>query len=311
MSQAAAFGVALPRRRPRRSAEARQRRLLLLVFLAPGLAYLILMRIVPVFFTIWLSFNSWNLTEGDGPTFNGLHNYRDLLHDHAFLDAAARSGLFTVTATAIELVLGIAIALFVERKFIGRGALRAALLTPMILTPAVVGVIWLILFHDAVGPVNWLLGLVGIPPVGWLTTTQFAPLAVLLTDIWHWTPFMFLLVGAALQTIPRELFEAAAVDGARAMQTLRLITLPMIRDTILVAVVLRSMDAFELFAEPYVMTGGGPGQATETLSIRIYRTAFTFFQMGYAGAMIVTSIVVLAAFYAIYMRVTSLGGDAR
>jgi len=286
-----------------------QRRLLLLCFLAPGLAYLILIRILPVFFTIWLSFTEWNLTDDDGPSFIGLDNYRDILHDDAFLSAAGRTLLFTVTATAIELVLGIAIALFVEREFRGRGFVRAALLTPMILTPAVIGVIWLILFHQSVGPVNWLLSLAGLGPVGWLTSPAFAPLAVLITDIWHWTPFMFLLAGAAIQGIPAEVYEAAAMDGATRLQTAWRITLPMIRDTILVAIVLRSMDAFELFAEPYVMTGGGPGQATETLSIRIYRTAFTFFQMGYAGAMIVVSIVVLAALYAGYMRLTATGRE--
>ena len=107
------------------------------------------------------------------------------------------------------------------------------------------------------------------------------------------------------------MFEAARVDGASGLQTIRLITLPMIKDTVLTAIVLRSMDAFELFAEPYVMTGGGPGQATETLSIRIYKTAFTFFQMGYAGAMIVVSVVVLAAFYATYMRLTTTLQAAR
>lgn len=285
--------------------EAGQRRTLLLCFLLPGLSYLVIVRILPVFFTLWLSFTEWNLTEGEGPTFIGLDNYRDLMQDHAFLAAAARTGVFTVVATGVELVLGVAIALFIERDFRWRGGVRAALLTPMILTPAVIGVMWLVLFHQSVGPVNWLLGLVGIGPVGWLTHPAFAPLAILLTDVWHWTPFMFLLVGAAIQTIPSEVFEAARVDGASGLQTIRLITLPMIRDTVLTAVVLRSMDAFELFAEPYVMTGGGPGQVTETLSIRIYRTAFTFFQMGYAGAMIVVSVVVLAAFYATYMKLTA------
>jgi multiple sugar transport system permease protein len=179
---------------------------------------------------------------------------------------------------------------------------RAALLTPMVITPTIVGVIWYILFHDSAGPLNWMLDLLDLGPVRWLSDPAIAFMSLVLTDVWHWTPFMFLLLLSAMQGIPQELYESARMDGATRPQEVRYITLPMIRDTVLVAIVLRSMTAFEIFAEPFVMTGGGPNEATSTVSLYIYKAAFLFFKMGYAGAMVVVSIVLLSALYSIYLR---------
>ena len=280
----------------------RQQKLFLALFLFPGMLYLVLLRIVPALFTFYLSLTSWNLTKRGGPTFVGLQNYIDILSDQPFLDSIWRSLLFTVVATTIELVLGFLIAMFVYRDIMGRNVLRAALLTPMIITPSIVGVMWSILFQSEVGPLNWFLSLVGIAPIGWLTSPNMAMVSIIITDVWHWTPFMFLLCLSAMQMIPVDLYESAEVDGASSSQMLFHITLPMVRDTVVVAVILRSMEAFELFAEPFVMTGGGPGTATETVSVHIYKSAFMFFQMGYAGAMVVVSITILVAAYSLYWR---------
>lgn len=280
----------------------RQQKVFLALFLLPGMLYLVVMRIAPALFTFYLSLTSWDLTKRGGPVFIGLQNYVDILHDKPFLDSIGRSLLFTVVATTIELVLGFLIALFVNREIMGKNVLRAALLTPMVITPSIVGVIWTIMFQSEVGPLNWLLSLVGIGPVGWLTSPSMAMISLIITDVWHWTPFMFLLCLSAMQMIPVDLYESAEVDGASRWQMLFEITLPMVRDTVVVAVILRSMEAFELFAEPFVMTGGGPGAATETLSVHIYKSAFMFFQMGYAGAMVVVSITILVAAYSLYWR---------
>jgi len=274
----------------------------LLLFLVPGLTYLVVMRIAPAVFTLGLSFTDWDLTARGGPQFIGVRNYVELWHDQPFLDSIVRSLVFTVAATTIELVLGLAIALFVHREIRGQNMLRAALLTPMVITPAIVGVMWSIMFQSQIGPLNWLLSLVGLPAVGWLTSPDVAMISLIITDVWHWTPFMFLLSLSALQMIPADLYESAEVDGASRWQALTEITLPMIRDTLIVAVILRSMEAFELFAEPFVMTGGGPGNVTETVSMHIYKSAFLFFQMGYAGAMVVVSIAILVAVYSLYWR---------
>lgn len=284
----------------------RQRRLLLVFFLLPGMAYLVLVRILPVFFTAYMSLTDWNLASATPPRFVGLANYGDILTDGSFLEALGRTLLFTVVVTTIELVLGVAIALMLRRDFAGRGFFRAILLTPMILTPAVIGMIWYIMFHNSIGPLNWLLGLVGVGPVDWLTDPDLALISVMITDVWHWTPFMFLLAYSAMQVIPNELYESAQVDGATPWQTTSLITIPLIKQTLLVAIILRSMDAFDVFAEPYVMTGGGPGNATEMLSIHIYRQAFGFFNVGYAGAMVVVSLAILVSIYAVYLRMAKV-----
>lgn len=280
----------------------RNQRLFLLLFLLPGMTYLIVMRILPALFTFALSLTNWDLTARGGPRFIGLQNYVEILTDRPFLDSIVRTLVFTVSATGIELVLGLAIALFVHREVRAGNMLRAALITPMVITPSIVGVIWSIMFQSEVGPLNWMLSLFGVAPVGWLTSPNMAMISLIITDVWHWTPFMFLLSLSALQMIPVDLYESAEVDGATPRQTLVEITLPMIRDTLIVAIILRSMEAFELFAEPFVMTGGGPGNSTETVSMHIYKSAFMFFQMGYAGAMIVVCIAILISAYSLYWR---------
>jgi multiple sugar transport system permease protein len=279
-----------------------QRRSALWLFLVPGMAYLVFVRIVPAIYTVVLSFQDWTLTSRTGPSFVGVGNYAALAGDAPFLRAVGRTLLFALSSTAIELVLGFFIALFMNRAFLGRSIARAALLTPMVITPTIVGVIWYILFHDSAGPLNWMLDLLDLGPVRWLSDPAIAFTSLILTDVWHWTPFMFLLLLSAMQGIPQELYESARMDGATRPQEVRYITLPMIRDTVLVAIVLRSMTAFEIFAEPFVMTGGGPNEATSTVSLYIYKAAFLFFKMGYAGAMVVVSIVLLSALYSIYLR---------
>ncbi len=276
----------------------------LMFLLLPGMAYLVLVRLLPALFTVVLSFTHWNMQEGGWPRPVGFGNYAALAADTGFRGALGRTLLFMVVATAIELVLGLAIALLLNRPMPLRRTVRTIALAPMVLTPAVVGMIWYILFHAQIGPLNWLLALLGLPSPGWLTSPNMAPLAILITDIWHWTPFMMLLCLAGLQGVPGELTEAAQVDGAGPWQTLFRIIIPTIGDTLAVAAILRAMEAFELFAEPYVMTGGGPGDSTDTLSLHIYKAAFTFFNMGYAGAMVVVSVGVLVVLYGAYVRLS-------
>ena len=285
-----------------RGALASQQRRLFWLFLVPGLIYLIGVRIAPAATTLFMGFTDWNLVRNQAPRWIGFANYTKLLEDTPFLGALGRSLAFAAVATVIELALGLAIAIFVNREMRGRTPLRAVVLTPMVITPAVVGLIWYILFHRAIGPFNWFLSGVGLGPIDWLGDPVIAPLAILIADVWHWTPFMFLLSLSALQTVPKELYEAADVDGGSSWQTFRLITLPLVRDNLVVACILRAIEAFEIFAEPFVMTGGGPGRATETVSLHIYKSAFTFFEMGYAGAMIAVCVILVGALYSLYLR---------
>jgi len=289
--------IAAPAAGPRR-----RRDLALWLFLVPGMAYLAVARILPALYTIYLSLTTWNLQEQPAPVFAGLQNYARLARDPAFVGSIERTLGFMLVVTTVEVALGLALAVFVHGGARGNDLLKTILITPMVITPAVVGLVWYILFNDNLGPINAGLRLLGLRGVAWLTSGHLALLSVMLTDVWHWTPFTFLLSLSALETVPAPLYEAAQLDGASAWRCFTRVTLPVILDTLLVAALLRGMEAFRIFAEPFVMTGGGPGAATDMLSIHIFKAAFQFFQMGSAGAMVVVSLGVLVLLYLLYLR---------
>jgi multiple sugar transport system permease protein len=172
----------------------------------------------------------------------------------------------------------------------------------MFLTPVAVGSIWYILYQPSIGPVNYLMSFLGLGPVNWLGSTATALWAIVVADTWQWVPFIYLLVLSALQGIPETIIEAAQIDQASDFVIVRRIILPLIKGTILVAALLRAMEAFRVFPKIYVMTGGGPGRATEASSILIYKTAFRFFEIGYASAMTIIMLVLLLTAYGFYLK---------
>jgi multiple sugar transport system permease protein len=267
------------------------------------LAYLIIWRLVPLLYTIFLSFNDWNIVRQKGPQFAGLANYSGLISDGRFHDAMWFSILFMFLATAIETVIGTALAIATDRHFKGKDVVQGTLLLPMFLTPVAVGTIWYILFEPVIGPINYLLALLGLPAPNWLGDQSIALWSIIISDIWQWTPFVYLLVLSALQGVPMDVIEAAKIDGARDYQIIRRVTLPLIKGTILVAALLRAMEAFRVFPKIYVMTGGGPGRATESGSILIYKTAFRFFEMGYAASMTIIMLILLIMIYGYYLKI--------
>ncbi len=273
------------------------------MFLLPMVVYLILWRALPLLYTVYLSLTEWNLIRRTGSTFAGFENYGHLLTDARFHDSLWISFIFMVVATAAQTVLGTGLAISTDRSFRGRSVVQGAFLLPMFLTPVAVGSIWYILFQPSIGPINYLLGFLGVPSIAWLGSSATALWAVAVADTWQWTPFIYLLVLSALQGIPETIIEAAQIDRASEFVIIRKIILPMIRGTILVAAILRAMEAFRVFPKIYVMTGGGPGRATEASSILIYKTAFRFFEIGYASAMIIVMLVLLVTAYGFYLKI--------
>ncbi len=274
-----------------------------LMFLLPMVVYLILWRVIPLLYTVFLSLNDWNLVRRSSPTFTGLENYVRLLSDARFHDSLWISFFFMLVATGIQTVLGTGLALATDRSFRGKSFVQGSLLLPMFLTPVAVGSIWYILFHPSIGPFNYLLSLAGIPAINWLGSASTALWAIIIADTWQWTPFIYLLVLSALQGIPETIIEAAQIDRASDFVIVRRIILPLIKRTILVAALLRAMEAFRVFPKIYVMTGGGPGRATEASSILIYKTAFRFFEIGYSSAMTIIMLVLLITAYGFYLKV--------
>ncbi len=256
------------------------------LWLAPALAVLMLLSIYPLLFAIEVS-----LREGSG---YGLGNFTRLPRDRFFLVALGQTLVYTTGALAVEFTLGLLLALLVNREFRGRRALRSILLIPMLLPPVVVAVIWRLILNPEFGVLNGTLRSLGLETSGltWLGGERTAMLSVILVDVWEWTPFMFLLLLAGLQGLPVEPFEAAAVDGASRWEIFRRLTLPMLRPVIAIAVLLRGMDLLRVFDQIFILTQGGPGFATETVTLYIYRTAFRYWNFGYAAAM---SFVLLVA----------------
>jgi multiple sugar transport system permease protein len=272
------------------------------MFLLPMMAYLVLWRVLPLLYTVYLSLNDWNLIRPGGQTFIGLGNYVHLVRDARFHDSLWISFFFMVVATGIQTILGVGLALATDRSFRGKSFVQGSLLLPMFLTPVAVGSIWYILFQPSIGPLNYLFGLVGLPAMNWLGSASTAIWGVIIADTWQWTPFIYLLVLSALQGIPETIIEAAQIDQASDVVIVRKIILPLIKGTILVAALLRAMEAFRIFPKLYVMTGGGPGRATEASSILIYKTAFRFFEIGYASTMTIVMLVLLVAAYGFYLK---------
>lgn len=253
---------------------------------------------------------SISLTAKDGG-FTIVHYVR-LASDLFFLRSILQTLIYTTIALSAEFLLGLGLALLVDSLGRGRGLFRTGLLVPMFLPPVVVGMVWRLIYNTEFGLLNGMLRVMGIDTsgFGWTSVESTAMLSVILVDVWEWTPFMFLLLTAGLQAIPREPIEAAKIDGASYWQTLRDFTLPLMKPTILLAVLLRFMDLMRIFDQIFLLTRGGPGFATETVSLYIYKTAFRFFNFGYAAAMSFVGLLLTIVFAQGLMRVMKARKDA-
>lgn len=239
--------------------------------------------------------------------FVGLDNYAALARDAFFRRAGWNTVVFTLMATAAEVAAGLGLALLFQRPFPGRGALTLALILPYALSTMVVTAIWRAWFHHDVGYLNIALGALGLAPVAWLTDPDIALSAIVLADLWQTAPFAFLIILAGLKLIPAAVYEAARVDGAGPWRSFRDITLPLAAPYLLAAALLRSVDSFKLFDKVYAMTGGGPGLATETLSMFVFRAAFRFFEGGRAAAAATVMVVVAGLMALAYARLIARG----
>jgi multiple sugar transport system permease protein len=273
------------------------------LFLLPAVVFLAFTSVYPLARTLWLSFHTWFMNQPNtNPQWVGLGEYQATLADQVFRTSALNTAIFGVGTVAAELVLGLALALALTSGGGGIRIARSILLVPMIMTPVVVGVLWRILFFDK-GLVNYLLSLVGLGPVYWFVEPSWAFAGVMLVDIWMWTPFVMIVLTAALATLPGEPFRAAQIDGASRWQVFRYLTLPMLMPVLLVTALLRFMDAIKVFDTIYVLTSGGPGYATEMLSSFIYKQGLRYFNIGGAAAASWMFLLVIVAIAVVMIRV--------
>jgi len=263
--------------------------------LAPAAAIYLGLALIPIANLVAMSVHEIRWAEGVSRwTAVGLRHYRELLGDPLFAAGLRNTALFAVLAVGAEMVLGFFLALWVSRAGRGQVVYRTLFLLPVLLPGIVIGAIWKLMYNADFGVVNQLLGLVGLPGRDWLGDRLLAFASIVVVDVWHWTPFVFLLLLAGLQSQPPEVSEAARVDGAGPWAELRYVTLPMMLPTIAVTLAFRLIVSFKVFDEVYLLTGGGPGTATEVVSFTIYRRFFTEDREGYGSAISVVVLFLLA-----------------
>lgn len=270
------------------------------VMVLPAVAALTLVAAYPVLLVFWFSLYQkspvFKISE-----FIGLGNYQALFAEPRFWNALGNTAYFTVVSVGLELALGLAVALLLNRVFRGRGLLRAVVLVPWAIPTVVSARMWEWMYNSDFGVLNYLLG----TQINWLGDPFWAMNAAIFMDVWKTTPFVALLLTAGLQVIPREIYAAARLDGAGGWARFRRITLPLLWPTMLVVLLFRTLDAFRVFDAIYVLTGGGPANTTETLSIYAYKSLFQTLQFGYGSAIAVIVFLCVGLISVFYIHLLS------
>jgi multiple sugar transport system permease protein len=262
-------------------------------FVLPALITVGAVIVFPWVFTLWMSTNQWQL--GGEQSFVGFDNYLRLATDMRFWESMWHTVVYTVLSVVAPMILGTIAALVFDSKLPMRGLLRGIFVMPMMATPVAVALVWTMMYHPQLGVLNYLLSLIGIPPQEWIFNQSTVIPSLVAVETWQWTPLVMLIVLGGLASMPRDPFESAEIDGANGWQKFRYITLPMILPFIMVAVIIRSIDALKSFDIIYAMTQGGPGTASETINIYLYNVAFSYYDIGYGSAIAVVFFIVIIA----------------
>ncbi|MGL4636701.1 MAG: carbohydrate ABC transporter permease [Beijerinckiaceae bacterium] len=256
------------------------------LFLMPALAILAVALMYPIGYMVYASFLDWNPSQRIGEAaWIGWRNYIFLFNDPKFHESFGVTLIFAASVVSIEMVLGVGLALLLDRNIRGLSLLRTLFILPMMIAPIVVGLMWRLMYHPTVGTFNRTLKSMGLSPIPWLSDANWSLVSIIIADIWQWTPFIFILALAALQSLPKSTLEAARIDGATGWQQILHIKLPLMLPVLIVTCLLRLIDAFKVLEVVLVLTNGGPGLSTEILSLRISRTASEFRELGKAAAM--------------------------
>ncbi len=279
---------------------ARRRRSYLL-FVVPALIVVGAVIIFPWAFTVWMSAFDWKI--GSVAHFVGFDNYAQLATNKRFLESILHTFYFTLLAVVFPLILGTLAALIFHREFPLRGMLRSVFTMPMMATPVAVALVWTMMFHPQQGVLNYLLSLVGLPPSLWVYSPTWVIPSLVLVEIWHWTPLIMLIVLGGLAALPSEPYESARLDGASEWQLFRYITLPLLAPFLIVAAVIRTIDALKAFDTIYVISQGGPGTASETINLYLYLQAVAFYNVGNASAVVVVFFVIILALALLLLHV--------
>ena len=269
--------------------------------IVPVVAFILIVAIFPLIFSIYMMLSIWAPGTG-GIKFVGLQNLKAISRDMRFWHALWLSYAYVAILLTLELGLGTMIAMVLQKEIKGKNFFRVSYMLPMLLSPVAVSYVFKMIFDYNRGPANHFLSWFHIPPVEWLSGRSSALLSLVIVDVWQWTPFMILTILAAFESLPEELFEAAVVDGGSQFTIFTRITLPLALPVIVTIVLLRTIDAFKVFDTIYILTGGGPGTATELLNFYIYLKGFRAFDLGYGTAMSWMQLILLIVMFMFFIR---------
>lgn len=279
------------------------------IILFPAFAVIVFLTVYPVIQVVANSFFRYNFLS-EGKRFIGLTNYVRVLSDDLFRTAFLNTVIFSIVATALEVGIGFFLALLFYGRFFGKRPAMIIAIFPMMISTMVVCSVWRTLYQFDIGLLNYLFKAVGLGPVGWLNNPHLALFSVILVDIWQWTPFAFIVLQAGLMSVQREVFEASSIDGAGYFRTIFSVVVPILWSQIILVVLLRTIDTFRIFSKVYALTGGGPGNSTETVSFFIYREGFVYFNLGRASTASMYTLIVIALIAIVYIRQILKGEDA-
>jgi len=270
-----------------------EERRLIIGLLIPCIAVLLFLVVFPLVYNLWLSLHRWNLTVREEQRFIGLANYfKILFKDGHFWHSLLTTFIFGGMALAAECVLGMLIALFLNRDFVGRKFIQTCMILPMVATPVAISYVWRIMYNPDFGIINYILQTIGLPIWKGIFGARTAMASIVIVDVWQWTPFLTMIFLSGLLALPKEPLEAADIDGATKIQKFRFVTLPLIRNLVIIGLILRGIDLFKTFDIIYSLTQGGPGTITETLNIYIFNSAFTHMEVGYSSALSIVAIII-------------------
>lgn len=270
-------------------------------FMAPAAVILAAMLAYPIFYTIEISFARFDMMTFSAGEWVGFDNYAHVLTDYRFWSSMKVTLVYLVWALPLQIVLGFAIAFLINAEWRGRSVVRALFIIPMVVAPVVAGGIWRMILDPLWGIVNWFLGLFGVAPLNWFGDPTLAMATIVIIDTWRWTPFVVLIATAALLALPRELFEAAEIDGANWWQMLRYVTLPLLVPIIAATFVVRWLGAVKMFDIALAATYGGPGGATNVINLFIYEEAFRSLRFAESAAMAVVVLVITMALTGLFL----------
>jgi multiple sugar transport system permease protein len=276
-------------------------KLLPFLLILPALTVLLFVTVYPIVSVLYYSLHSYNIITGEF-RFTGLQEYLDLLQDPVFQISVRNTLIFSLAATFLQTFLGLSIAVIINQEIRGKRYLVPLIVLPNMFSAVIVSSMWKLMLEYDTGLVNHILRALGFQPLPWLTSIDLALLSIVIIDTWQWTPICFLILYAGLQSIPKELYEAALVDGAPPYRTFLHITLPLLKPYITLVLLLRSIDTFRLFDKVYVLTGGGPAHATETISLYIFKTGLVFWDIGKASAASFLMLILILAVSAFYIK---------